>query len=108
MDTIVDNLLTHRRFKLSLDFDTQININDEIINVIKISGGTGIIDLKISSLLIKKIKSLQETLLPEDDPQRALRMKKRARKLEIGFARVVSKVMKTQLKRGLIEYEGNF
>lgn len=106
MDTIVDNLFTHRRLKLHVDIDTQISITEQIINVLKLSGGTGVIDLKISSLLIKKIKSLQKTFVPEEDPQRSLRMRTKARKLGLGVARVASKMVKSQLKRNLILHEG--
>lgn len=104
---MIDNLFTHRRLKLLIDFDTQISISDQIINVLKLSGGTGIIDLKISSLLIKKIKSLQKTLVPEENPQRSLKMRTKARKLGLGVAKVASKMVKTQLKRNIILYEGN-
>lgn len=102
----MDNLLTYRRLKIIIDLDTQINLQEEIVNVLKVSGQTGMIDLKISSLLIKKIRMLKESLIPDDDPQRALRMKKRARKMEIGMARIVSKVVKSQLNKQLINYEG--
>lgn len=90
---------------IKLNFDTQINLNDHIVNVLSISGGTGDLNLKISSILTQKINALKETLVPENDPNRDLRLKKNAEKMKIGVAKVANKFVKGSMNRDILNYE---
>ena len=88
------NLFSYRKLKFELDFDTQIDLNDNIVNILSINASTGEVLVKISSILTKKIESLQKTLVPEDDPQRDARFERRQKRMKMNFAKVADKFVK--------------
>lgn len=106
------NLLCYRKLAFDLDLDTQIDLNDHIVNIIQVTGSTGSMVMKIASVLTKKINSLQSTLIPEPDPLRTVRADRRGARLKMNFAKIANKFVKgsamalifkneEKLKRGL-------
>lgn len=98
--------MNYEKLVFKLDFDTQINLKEHIINVLSINGSTGVFDMKISSILTQKINALKETLVPEDNPDRDLRMKKNADKMKIGVQKVANKLVKGSMNNNINQYEG--
>jgi len=97
--------LSYEKLVVKVNFDTQINLKDHIVNVLTLSGGSGDLDLKISSILTQKINDLKETLVPADDPNRELRIKKNADKMKIGVAKIANKFVKGSMNKDIRDYE---
>lgn len=106
------NLFSYRKLAFDVDLDTQIDLNDHIVNIIQVTGSTGLMLMKIATVLTKKIKSLESTLIPEDDPLRTVRAERRAARMKLNFAKLANKFVKgsamamifkneEKLKRGL-------
>jgi len=52
------NVLSYRKLIFNLDFDTQIDLNENIVNIINVDAKTGKFMLKVSTVLTKKMESL--------------------------------------------------
>ena len=88
------NILSYRKLIFNVDFDTQVDLNDHIVNIVHVSGNTGAFLVNVSTILTKKIHSLQETLVPKKDPYRELRAERRAMKIKMNMARAANTFMK--------------
>lgn len=97
------NLLTYRKLNFDLDFDTQIDLNDNIVNILTIDANTGSFLVQISTILTKKIQSLQKTLVPEKDPQREMRQQRRAQRMKLNFAKAANTFVKGSGLKHLLE-----
>lgn len=97
------NILSYRKLNLEVDFDTQIDLKDNIVNILSVNAHTGSVIVQISTLLTNKAKNLQKILVPEKDPQRELRNERRAEKIKLSLFKTANKLVKGSGMKHLLE-----
>ena len=93
---VIMNVVSYRKLRFNLDFDTQVDLHSNIVNILTVDGTTGSFNLKVSTLLTKKFESFKKSLIPDPDPLRDMRSGRRAAKLKINVAKMASKFYKNK------------
>ena len=95
----MENILSYNRLRINLKLETEMVSTKELIKIITISGGTGNVEIKFSTALLKKFNGLVEVLTPVPNINREIRLERAIKNAKMNFANGMSKLH----KKGVID-----